>query len=152
MLLIAAIGKMRQGPERELVTRYRTRIRPRLEITELSEARGALTEKRRQEGSALLHATRGNYQRVALDEGGTVFDSIGFAAAIDKILSHGKGVAFLIGGAEGLDQAALDECALKISFGRMTWPHMMVRCMLAEQLYRARSISSGHPYHRATRP
>lgn len=152
MLLIAAIGKMRQGPERELVTRYQTRIRPRLEISELSEARGALAEKRRQEGSALLYATRGNYQRVALDEGGTIFDSMGFAATIDKILSHGKGVAFLIGGAEGLDRAVLDECAIKISFGRMTWPHMMVRCMLAEQIYRARSISSGHPYHRAIRP
>lgn len=152
MLLIAAIGKMRQGPERELVARYQLRIRPRLEITELSEARGALAEKRRQEGSTLLRATCGNYQRVALDEGGTILDSMGFATTIDKILSNGKGVAFLIGGAEGLDRAVLDECSIKISFGRMTWPHMMVRCMLAEQLYRARSISSGHPYHRAIRP
>lgn len=152
MILIAAIGKMRQGPERELVARYQARIRPHLVISELPEARGSLAEKRRQEATTLLHAARGKLHRVALDEGGDLLDSKGFAALIDISLTQGKGIAFLIGGAEGLDHSALEACDSQISFGRMTWPHMMVRCMLTEQIYRARSISGGHPYHRATRP
>lgn len=152
MFLIAAIGKMRAGPEQDLVTRYQTRIHPKLHITELAEARGSVSEIRRREGVALLQATRDFQCRIALDEGGDLLSSVELASRMDQAIENGHAIAFIIGGAEGLDRDVLDSCQSHLSFGRMTWPHMMVRAMLSEQIYRARSISAGHPYHRSTRP
>ncbi len=75
-------------------------------------------------------------------------DSAGLAALVERWLGMGRPVCFLIGGAEGLDAPVLRRADHVLSFGAMTWPHMLARVMLAEQLYRARSIASGHPYHR----
>ena len=89
---------------------------------------------------------------VALDLGGAAPDSAGLAALLERWEAGGRAPHFLIGGAEGLDAAVLARADHVLSLGPLTWPHMLVRVMLAEQLYRAQAIRSGHPYHRAGRP
>jgi 23S rRNA (pseudouridine1915-N3)-methyltransferase len=81
-----------------------------------------------------------------------MLDSPTLAARLENWLGLSRPICFLIGGAEGLDRPALTRADFTLSLGRMTWPHLLVRAMLAEQIYRARSISAGHPYHRAGRP
>jgi 23S rRNA (pseudouridine1915-N3)-methyltransferase len=149
---IIAVGRLRAGPEAELIARYAARMRPRLEITEVAEAAGAPAEAKRREGAGLLAALPANAFAVALDLGGAAPDSETFATRLDRWLGLGRPVGFLIGGAEGLDAAVLARADEVLSLGAMTWPHMLARAMLAEQLYRARAIAAGHPYHRAGRP
>lgn len=149
---IIAVGRLRAGPEAELIARYATRLRPRLEITEVAEAAGGPAEAKRREAAGLLAALPANAFAVALDLGGAAPDSETFAARLDRWLGLGRPVCFLIGGAEGLDAAVLARADAVLSLGAMTWPHMLARAMLAEQLYRARAIAAGHPYHRAGRP
>lgn len=149
---LIAIGRMRAGPEAELFARYNTRLRPALTVTELPDGHGAPAEIKRREGAALLAALPQNAFAVALDGGGTAPDSVMLAAMLDRWLGLGRPLAFMIGGAEGLDAPVLARADAALSLGALTWPHMLVRVMLAEQLYRARSISAGHPYHRAGRP
>ena len=149
---LLAIGKAKQGPEQELFERYAGRLRPALELTELAEARGAPAEIKRREGQAMLAALPANAFLVALDEGGERPASLAFAAMLEDWLGRSKPLCFAIGGAEGLDHALIDRAERTLSLGSLTWPHMLVRVMLAEQLYRARSIAAGHPYHRAGRP
>jgi 23S rRNA (pseudouridine1915-N3)-methyltransferase len=87
---------------------------------------------------------------VALDEAGRQLDSAGLARRIARWQDQGHGtLAFVIGGPDGLASSVLDRAEATLAFGRMTWPHRLVRVMLAEQLYRASTILSGHPYHRA---
>jgi 23S rRNA (pseudouridine1915-N3)-methyltransferase len=149
---LIAIGRLRSGPEAELFERYATRLRPRLTLFEVPEARGAPAEIKRRESEALLAALpRGGFA-VALDHGGASLSSEALAARLEQWLAAGQNPHFLIGGAEGLDATVLQRCDFALSLGPMTWPHFLVRGMLAEQLYRAQSIASGHPYHRAGRP
>jgi 23S rRNA (pseudouridine1915-N3)-methyltransferase len=89
---------------------------------------------------------------VALDQDGTAPDSLELANMLTRWSETGKRLSFVIGGAEGLDAAVIARADAKISLGRLTWPHMLVRPMLAEQIYRAQMINTGHPYHRAGRP
>lgn len=152
MMRVIAIGRLRDGPEADLFNRYAERLRPRLDLTELPEGRGAPAEVKRREGAALLAALPPGALVIALDLGGTEPDSATFARHLDRWLEQGRPVCFLIGGAEGLDTPVIARADHTLSLGRMTWPHFLVRAMLAEQLYRARSISQGHPYHRAGRP
>lgn len=152
MIRVIAIGRMRAGPEAELFTRYATRIRPRLELAELAEATGAPAEVKRREGAALLAALPRNAVAVVLDQDGATPDSLALAALLEKWLGLARPVCFLIGGAEGLDAAVIDRADATLSLGRLTWPHMLARAMLAEQLYRAQTILGGHPYHRSGRP
>jgi len=149
---IVAIGKSREGPEADLFARYATRIRPALSLTELPDGKGAPAEIKRREGEALLAALPGQAFVVVLDLGGEMLDSPTFAARLDGWLTLGRPLRFLIGGAEGLDRSVVARADFSLSLGRMTWPHLLARAMLAEQIYRARAISSGHPYHRAGRP
>lgn len=149
---LLAIGKARQGPEQVLFDRYAKRLRPALELTELAEARGTAVEIKRREGQALLAALPAGAFLVALDEGGERPGSLAFATLLEDWLGRSKPLCFVIGGAEGLDQALIDRAERTLSLGPLTWPHMLVRVLLAEQLYRARSIAAGHPYHRAGRP
>lgn len=149
---LIAIGRLRDGPEVALFERYAARFRPRLTLTELPEARGAPAEVKRREGAALLAAVPRAAFVVALDSGGAVLDSAALAARVEQWLAAGQTPCFLIGGAEGLDAAVLQRSDFTLSLGPMTWPHFLVRAMLAEQLYRARAIAAGHPYHRAGRP
>jgi 23S rRNA (pseudouridine1915-N3)-methyltransferase len=89
---------------------------------------------------------------VALDLGGAMPDSEELARLLERWLATGRTPCFLIGGAEGLDAAVLARADYVLSLGRLTWPHFLARAMLIEQVYRARSIAAGHPYHRSGRP
>ncbi len=152
MLHLIAVGRLRAGPEMDLFSRYNARLRPALVVTEIPEARGTPAEAKRREGTALIAALPPRAFAIALDLGGQTPDSARFAALLDRWLGFGRPVCFLIGAAEGLDSAVLDRADATLSLGPLTWPHMLARVMLAEQLYRARAIALGHPYHRAGRP
>lgn len=152
MLHLIAVGRLRAGPEAELFARYASRLHPKLTVTEIAEARGAATEIKRREAVSLLAALPARAFTIALDLGGQAPDSTGLAALLEGWLGLGRPVCFVIGGAEGLDATALARADFTLSLGRLTWPHLLARVMLAEQLYRARAISAGHPYHRSGRP
>jgi 23S rRNA (pseudouridine1915-N3)-methyltransferase len=152
MLRILAIGRSRDGPEAELFARYSARIRPALALTELADGKGAPAEIKRREGEALLAALPAHAFVIALDQAGETLDSATFATRLEGWLSLARPICFLIGGAEGLDRPVLTRADFVLSLGAMTWPHLLARAMLAEQIYRARSITAGHPYHRAGRP
>jgi 23S rRNA (pseudouridine1915-N3)-methyltransferase len=152
MLRVIAIGRLKDAPEAALFTRYADRMRPKLGLTEIPEARGAPTGVKRREGAALLGALPSAAFAVALDQGGDAPDSARLAVLLERWLGLGRPVCFLIGGAEGLDASVLARADATLSFGALTWPHFLARAMLAEQLYRARAIAGGHPYHRAGRP
>ncbi len=149
---LIAVGRLRPGPEQELFARYSARLRPALAVTEVAEGRGAPAEMRRREGEALLAALPAGALAVALDLGGVAEGSEALARRLEGWLGAGREPCFLVGGAEGLDAAVLARAGHVLSLGPPTWPHMLVRVLLAEQLFRARSISTGHPYHRGARP
>ncbi len=149
---LIAVGKLRDGPEAELFARYNTRLRPKMTVTEIAEAPGAPAEAKRREGAAILAALPPAAFAVALDLGGMAPDSEGLAKHLERWLGASREICFLIGGAEGLDGAVIARADAVLSLGRLTWPHMLVRVLLAEQLFRASAILSGHPYHRAGRP
>jgi 23S rRNA (pseudouridine1915-N3)-methyltransferase len=146
--LIAAIGRMRAGPEAELFARYAGRIRPKLEVCELAEGKGAAAEVKRREGEALLAALPPSGAVMALHPAGKILSSEAFAETLQTALEQSGRVSFLIGGAEGLAEPVLARADRAVSFGAMIWPHMLARVMLAEQIFRARAITAGHPYHR----
>jgi 23S rRNA (pseudouridine1915-N3)-methyltransferase len=152
MLRLIAVGRLRDGPEAELFARYNARLRLKLAVTEIPEARGAPVEVKRREGAALLAALPATAFVVALDAGGEAPDSADLARLLERWLAAGRPVCFVIGGAEGLDAPVIARADHVLSLGRLTWPHFLARAMLAEQVYRARSIVAGHPYHRAGRP
>ena len=149
---LIGVGKLRYGPERELFDRYNARLRPKLAVTEIAEAAGAPVEMKRREGAALLAAVPDPALAVALDLAGASPDSHELARLLERWLGQSRPLCFLIGGAEGLDAAVIARADVRLSLGPMTWPHLLARVMLAEQLYRAQSILSGHPYHRSGRP
>jgi 23S rRNA (pseudouridine1915-N3)-methyltransferase len=152
MLRVIAIGKLRDGPEAALFARYNARLRPKFAVTEIAESRGAPAEVKRRESAALLAALPDNAFVVALDPGGTSPDSQALARLLEGWLATGRSICFLIGGAEGVDASVTMRADYVLSLGKLTWPHFLVRAMLAEQVYRARSIAAGHPYHRPGRP
>ena len=146
---VIAIGRARDTPEAALFARYAARLRPPLDLTELPDGKGAPAEIKRREGEALLSALPPDAIAVALDRTGKPADSAEFVALVERWLGAGRPVCFLLGGAEGIDAPVLRRADHVLSFGTMTWPHLLARAMLAEQIYRARSIAAGHPYHRA---
>ena len=148
---VIAVGRLR-GPEAELFERYNHRLRPRLTVVEVKEERGADAVVKRDESVALLRALPAEAFAVALDLGGQVLDSERFAERVTIWQGLGRPVCFLIGGAEGLDAPVVNRADFVLSLGAMTWPHFLVRPMLAEQLYRAQAIAQRHPYHRSGRP
>jgi len=157
-LLLIAVGRLRSGPAQELFTEYNGRLRPPLELIEVEERRPLPgPELMRREGELLLEQLKrrgsksgGRPVLVALDERGEALDTLGFAkryaAWRDRAAEE---VAFLIGGADGLAPEVKSAADATLSLGPMTWPHLLVRGLLAEQLYRAQQILLGHPYHRA---
>ena len=132
--------------------RYAQRLRPRLALIQIAEARGSPPEIKRREAALLLAALPAHAFVVALDQGAAAPTSEALARTFTGWIERGRPVCFVIGGAEGLDAAVLAASHHALSLGPLTWPHMLVRVMLAEQLYRAQSIAAGHPYHRAGRP
>jgi 23S rRNA (pseudouridine1915-N3)-methyltransferase len=149
---LIAVGKLRAGPERELFDKYNARLRPKLAVTEIAEARGSPAEVKRRETEALLAALPEKALAVMLDLGGSLIDSHGLAGRVRQWLETPRPLVFVVGGAEGLGQAALERADVVLSLGALTWPHLLVRGLLTEQLYRAQSINAGHPYHRGGRP
>jgi 23S rRNA (pseudouridine1915-N3)-methyltransferase len=156
-IVIAAIGRMKQGPERELVARYLERARQSgkplaltgFEVVELAESRASSAATRKTEEAKALRATLPDGIVVALDEDGKTQTSEAFARQLGRWRDDGRpAVSFVIGGADGIDPDFFAEADLTLSFSPLTWPHQLVRIMLAEQLYRATTILSGHPYHR----
>ncbi len=150
-----AIGRLRAGPEKELCDDYLLRANRTggnlalgpFTVSEFEDKRGAGMAA---EAGLLRAGIPAAAFRVVLDERGKVLSSSELADAIADWRDHGKRDAvFIIGGADGIDPRLRDDADLTLSFGRMVWPHLLVRLMLAEQLYRATSILAGTPYHRA---
>jgi 23S rRNA (pseudouridine1915-N3)-methyltransferase len=137
LLHIVARGRIGRGPEAELVERYLKRVAWPTRISELPESGGKLP------------AACENSVTILLDEKGEQLPSLAFARKLEGWRDGGKREArFLIGGADGFDDAARASADLLLAFGRATWPHLLARVMLAEQLWRATSILANHPYHR----
>jgi 23S rRNA (pseudouridine1915-N3)-methyltransferase len=146
------VGRLKPGPEADLFAAYNARLRPPLAVTEIAEARGSPAEIRRREGAALLAALPARALVVAMDLGGQAPDSETLAALTARWEEAARPQAFVIGGTEGLDPAVQQRADHRLSLGPLTWPHFLVRALLAEQLFRAQAIRTGHPYHRAWRP
>ena len=147
-LVVAAVGRGRDDPAQQLFENYRHRLPWPLELREV-RAGGGGEAGREREAAALLKGLPEGAYIVALDGTGKALTSEAFAALLAQIRDDGVAVvAFLIGGADGHGAPALARADLVLSLGPMTWPHLLVRAMLAEQLWRAASILSGHPYHR----
>lgn len=154
-LHICAVGRARAGPERDLIDDYLTRFERTGRALGLGPARLVEVEDKKGGGMAaeaalLDRAVPQGAVRVALDERGVLLSSPKFARRIAGWRDAGRGdLAFVIGGADGIDPALRARMDFALSFGQMVWPHMLARVMLAEQLYRAATILAGGPYHRA---
>jgi len=158
-ITVHAVGRMKAGPERELADRYFERFAKSgpavgLEyagLVEIAEGRAqTANERRREEGQKLQTMLQQGTALVLLDERGKNFSSEDFAGRLGLLRDCGrKALVIAIGGADGHDQSLRDQADLVLSFGALTWPHQLVRVMLGEQLYRAATILSGHPYHRS---
>jgi len=148
-ILVAAIGRARAGPHLALERFYAERLVWKVTLTELEEKRRLpAAELREKEGALLLGRLPPGAAAVALDERGQSLSSVRFAETLGAFEADGREIAFLIGGADGHSEAVRRKADLLLSFGAMTWPHLLVRGMLFEQLYRAQQILAGHPYHR----
>jgi 23S rRNA (pseudouridine1915-N3)-methyltransferase len=148
-LVVICIGRLKQGPERELAERYGERFDDigrklgfrGLDIHDIAESRAR---------AAASSAMPDKHVLVALDERGKSIDSASFAKQLGRWRDEGiANTVFVIGGADGLSPELQRKASLRIGFGSATWPHQMVRVMLLEQIYRAATILAGHPYHRA---
>jgi 23S rRNA (pseudouridine1915-N3)-methyltransferase len=153
-ITLAAVGRAKAGPARDLYEDYAGRLQRGplgpLSLKEV-EVRGTFppADLRRREAELLRAATPAGARLIALDEHGQSLSSADFAAHLGRWRDAGAAeIACLIGGADGLDEAIRREAALVLSLGPMTWPHLLVRALLAEQIFRANSILTGHPYHR----
>lgn len=157
-LAVIAVGRLKDGPERELCERYRERAQALgrglglsgPDIVEISESRGRRPEERkREEAEAILGKLQPGLL-IALDERGRSLDSEAFAGRLAAARDAGTAAAtFVIGGADGLAEAIRERAGLTLAFGALTIPHQIVRALVLEQLYRTMTIIAGHPYHRA---
>ncbi len=150
-ITLAAVGRAKAGPARELYEFYAGRLTWRLTLKEVEERRPLAPEALKlREGELLLAALPPGARLIALDETGRSLSSVRFAEQIGAWRDAGtQDLAIVIGGADGLVPALRDKADLVLALGAMTWPHLLVRGMIAEQLYRAQTILAGHPYHRA---
>ena len=158
-VIVIAVGRLKAGPERDLVERYRSRFEDLSrklgfrgpEIHEVSESRARdATPRMADEAAAIAALIPDQSVIVALDERGNSIDSAAFARQLGGWRDESNAnVVFLIGGADGLSPDLRRKAKTVLAFGSATWPHQMVRILLLEQLYRAATIMSGHPYHRA---
>lgn len=151
---IAAVGRLRNGPEAELVSDYLDRFArtgrslglPPVNVIEVEDKRGGGSTA---EAELLIRAIPAGATLVMLDERGQQPTSPEFADKLAGYRDQARDLCFVIGGADGIEAGLRQRADWQISFGRMVWPHMLVRVMLAEQLYRAATILAGSPYHRA---
>lgn len=157
-LVVAAVGRLKRGPERELAERYGERVVKGgralglrgLDLVEVEESRARRPDDRAaEEAAALSRALPENAVIVVLDERGRAVSSLDLAGMIGRWRDQGReAAAFVIGGADGLAESIIGRADLRLAFGTATWPHQLVRIMLLEQLYRCETILAGHPYHR----
>lgn len=153
-----AVGRLKSGPEKDLASRYLERFAKAgpavsLEfsrVIEVNESRASSAETRKREEAGLLEKNLAEGSLlILLDERGKAMDSPAFASLLGRFRDQGKREMMIaIGGADGLDPALYDRADAIVNLGSMTWPHQLVRILIAEQLYRAVTILSGHPYHR----
>jgi 23S rRNA (pseudouridine1915-N3)-methyltransferase len=157
-LSVLAVGRLKSGPERELVERYRQRIDSMgrglglagLDMVELPESRARRDDDRRAEEASALLERAGSSVLVVFDERGKSPSSEALAERIRRWRDEGRAsLACIVGGPDGLDPGLRQRADLVVSFGALTMPHQIVRALVAEQLYRALTIIAGHPYHRA---
>jgi 23S rRNA (pseudouridine1915-N3)-methyltransferase len=150
-LMLACVGRAARGPERDLYEHYARRIRWPLTLREVEEKRPLpAAQMVKREGELLLQAVPAKAVLVALDRRGQGLSSEAFADRLARWRDQSEAdLAFLIGGAEGHGEALLRKSSLVLSFGAMTWPHLLARALLAEQIYRAQQLIAGHPYHRS---
>jgi 23S rRNA (pseudouridine1915-N3)-methyltransferase len=158
-VLVTAVGRLKQGPERELAASYRKRAETigrafgmrEIEIVEIRESRASDVERRRVEESIAIANVIPERSTIAiLDERGESLGSAALAALLRQWRAEERPAAcFIIGGADGLAASLVERANLKLAFGMATWPHQLVRIMLLEQIYRAGTILAGHPYHRS---
>ncbi len=150
-LWLAAVGRAKPGPESDLYAQYVRRLSIPLTLREVEEKRPLPPAARKaREAELLLAAIPAQAVVIALDERGRSLGSEEFAARMGRWRDDGTvDLAFLIGGADGHGDAVRARADLLLSLGAMTWPHMLVRALVAEQVWRAQAILSGHPYHRA---
>ncbi len=144
---IIAVGKMKSSPLLDLCDEYLKRIAWDVSIKEIGTPKASISA---QEAPLLLKQLEKPALVVALDERGETFSSPEFAKKLTgwRSLAPGNEITFLVGGADGFDNEVRKRAKFLMSFGRQTWPHMLVRVMLLEQIYRAQQILAGHPYHR----
>lgn len=155
-LRVLAVGRAKTGPEAALIAEYQKRLHWPLAIEELEEKRPLSGAELKVREGALLQAaidraakSGGRPILVALDERGKSLGSRDFAARLKGWEEQGAPeILFLLGGADGLAAEIRDQASFVLSLGQMTWPHLLARAMLVEQIYRAQQILAGHPYHR----
>jgi 23S rRNA (pseudouridine1915-N3)-methyltransferase len=157
-ITLFAVGRLKAGPEKDLASRYLDRFAKAgpavglelAKLVEIQESRASNPETRkREEAVALEKALPEGAALILLDERGKALDSQTFSEVIGRYRDNGKRDMMLaIGGADGLDPDLRSRADLVLNLGTMTWPHQLVRILIAEQLYRAVTILSGHPYHR----
>jgi len=158
-LIVAAVGRLKSGPERDLAERYRERVVKagravgfqEIEIIEIAESHARDAARRKTEESiAIAQLMPEKSARILLDERGQNVGSAAFAEHLRLWRDQGRAAAFfLLGGPDGLAANLREDADLALAFGAATWPHQLVRVMLLEQIYRAVTLLAGHPYHRA---
>lgn len=142
---IIAIGKMKSGALSDIYHDYTKRLDWPVKLHELTTKNPSSAE----EAKALIAKIPDRSKVIALDERGQTIASTALSQKVERWVENGtQDIVFIIGGADGLDESVRQRADTLLSFGKMTWPHMLARVMLAEQLYRIRSIMKNHPYHR----
>ena len=157
-LVVAAVGRLKRGPEQQLAERYRERARKvgrsiglrDVEVVEIAESRARDAGRRKTEESiALANLVPEQAALVVLDEKGESLGTAAFADLLRRWRDNGHAACvFFIGGPDGIAPSLHDKADIHLAFGALTWPHQLVRIMLLEQLYRAATLLAGHPYHR----
>lgn len=140
---IIAVGHLKNGPEKILFDQYAKRLIYPLKIIEINSR-----QDKEIPASSYLKALSEADAIIVLDEEGENLSSRSLAAKLEALSQTSKRLSFIIGGADGTPKSIKDSANLCLSFGKLTWPHLLVRALLAEQLYRAQQIMSDHPYHR----
>ncbi len=146
---ILAVSRLRKGPYAELIDLYKTRIRWDLKIHEIEARTSDPATAQQEESEKILKLINKHAIVIALDERGNGLKSLDFAKTLEKFKNNGENhFQFIIGGADGLTDEVRNTASILLSFGQQTWPHLLARVMLLEQIYRAQQILAGHPYHR----
>ena len=146
---VIAIARVKRGAYFDLIEEYKSRIKWNLTIYELESKHSDPAKCQQEESEKILKHIDNNAIVVALDERGDGLKSLDFAKTIENFQNNGEShIQFILGGADGLTQEVRDKADILLSFGQQTWPHLLARVMLLEQIYRAQQILSGHPYHR----